>query len=128
MLVFCVFMVNDSVTLSLLIHWCWTMDELPTKRKLNPESVSPEANQTKKHQVGLSHHALYNPFLVRSAPTVLKKECALESKASQCDLCGIWEHAECEEISSKLYNNFNYVVSSVNVLYYCEKLTTTKQD
>jgi len=47
-----------------------------------------------------------------------KKEC---TSALQCDLCAIWVHAECEGISSELYDNFNSVVSSLNNLfYYCE--------
>ena len=47
--------------------------------------------------------------------------CTAESRAVQCDLCGIWVHAECEGIPSECYENFNTVFSKVhNISYYCE--------
>jgi len=47
--------------------------------------------------------------------------CSAENKAVQCDLCGIWAHAECEGIPSECYENFNSVFSKVhNISYYCE--------
>ena len=63
------------------------MDEWPTKRKLNPESVSPEANQAKKHQVGLLPDTFIQSLPGEVCPHC-KKECTLESKALHCDLCG----------------------------------------
>ena len=49
------------------------------------------------------------------------ENCVSESKAIQCDLCGVWAHAECEGISVELYDKFNAVCANVNnVSYYCE--------
>ena len=75
--------------------------------------MSPEVNQAKKHQVGILPDAFIHSLLGEICPHC-KKECTLESKALQCDFCGIWVHAECEGISSELYDNFNHVLSSVN--------------
>jgi len=44
-----------------------------------------------------------------------------DSKAVQCDLCGSWIHAVCENISDDVYDSMNAVLGSVNnFVYYCE--------
>ena len=87
----------------------------PVKRKLNPESVSPEA-----HQAKVVFPKNRTDTFIQSLPggkcPHCKKECTSENKALQCDLCGICAHAEYEGISSDLYNNFNSVVCSLNNL------------
>ena len=79
------------------------------KRKLSPESVSPETNQAKKYQ-GDSSPVSRNDALA-SLPGVrcphCSETCLSESNAVQCDLCGIWAHAECEGISNELYGKFS---------------------
>ena len=47
--------------------------------------------------------------------------CNAENKAVQCDLCGIWVHAECKGIPSECYDNFYSLFSKIhNISYYCE--------
>jgi len=61
------------------------MNDGSNKRKLNPESVSPEAHQTKKRQGGSSPNSQAADELVKSLPGEVcdhcKKECTSESKA-----------------------------------------------
>ena len=98
--------------------------EGPIKRKLQPDSVSPEANQAKKYQ-GSSTPEVRRDTIVKSLLGDVcphcSKECCSESKAVQCDLCGTWAHACCEGISNDLYDKFNVLCAKVsNISYYCE--------
>jgi len=93
------------------------------KRKLSGDSVSPETNQAKKHQGDLS--PVNSGDVLASLPGAqcphCSEPCLPESKAIQCDLCGIWVHAECESISNELYDKFSDVCASINNLsYFCE--------
>ena len=99
------------------------MAEGANKRKLNSESLSPEVNQAKKHQAGSSPENRRERFesLPGERCPHCSENCVSESKAVQCDLCGVWAHAECEGISVELYDKFNAVCANVNnVSYYCE--------
>ena len=99
------------------------MAEGANKRKLNSESLSPEVNQAKKHQAGSSPENRSERFesLPGERCPHCSENCVSESKAVQCDLCGVWAHAECEGISVELYDKFNAVCANVNnVSYYCE--------
>ena len=94
-----------------------------SKRKLNVDSVSPEANQAKKHQGGSPPINGGDAFasLPGAQCPHCGEACLSESKAVQCDLCGIWVHAVCEGISNELYDKFNDVCANVSSLsYYCE--------
>jgi len=87
-----------------------------TKRKLNPESVSPEANLAKKHH-GSDDFANFPGARCPHCSEV----CVSDSKAVQCDLCGVWAHAVCEGISIESYDRFNDVCANVSgISYYCE--------
>ena len=93
------------------------------KRKLSPGSVSPETNQAKKYQ-GDSSPVNRNDVLA-SLPGArcphCSEACLSESNAVQCDLCGIWAHAECEGISNELYDKLSDVCANINNLsYFCE--------
>ena len=55
-------------------------------------------------------------------------ELGADSKAIQCDLCGSWIHAACENISDEVYGNMNVVLGSVNnLVYYCETNNCTSR-
>ena len=43
-----------------------------------------------------------------------EEELGADSKAVQCDLCGSWIHAVCENISGDVYDSMNTVLGSVN--------------
>ena len=47
-------------------------------------------------------HILYMIPSWRDDVPHCKEECTSESKALQCDLCGIWAHAECEGIQWRI--------------------------
>ena len=99
------------------------MSEGAYKRKLNSESLSPEANQAKKYQVGSSPENRSECFesLPGDRCPHCSENCLSESKAVQYDLCGVWAHAKCDGISVVLYDKFNAVCANVtNVSYYCE--------
>ena len=53
-----------------------------------------------------------------TVPSVAQKVVAKQGQAVQCDLCGVWVHAECDGISADQYK---LLVSSVeNIAYLCK--------
>jgi len=79
------------------------------KRPRGANSVSPDKRET-----------LTKSLPGENCPHCLKA-CSTENQAIQCDLCGIWAHAECEGIPSECYDSFNSVFGKVhNISYYCE--------
>ena len=80
---------------------------------------------TKRTGVGNDTSPDKRDLLIKSLPGEncphCSEVCSAENRAIQCDLCGIWAHAECEGIPSECYDNFNSVFSKVhNISYYCE--------
>ena len=119
------------------------MAEGTSKRTLDQVSLSPDANQSKKHQGGGSPEnggdsAVRNHSgdvsLSDKLSAVNKiavdmcghcnKTCDAEGvkgEALQCDLCEGWFHASCESISSKHYKSFSSLAKSIpNMVYYCK--------
>ena len=87
------------------------MDEVTNKRKFNAESVSPEANQAKKYQGDVSLENRSDAFasLPGDHCPYCEKVCLPESRSIQCDLCGVWVHALCVNISAGLYGKLTVV-------------------
>ena len=119
------------------------MAEGTNKRTLDKASLSPDANQTKKHQSGGSPENRADPSIQSHSGDVscsdklsvinklavdvcghCNKTCDADGargEAVQCDLCEGWVHASCENISSKLYKSFSSLAKSIpNMVYYCK--------
>ena len=47
------------------------------------------------------------------------KKCTINDEAIRCELCSTWVQASCENLSHKQYNSLSQIVSSANVVYYC---------
>jgi len=92
------------------------------KCKLPTSSESPEAHQAKKHQ-GAGEQP-QPPNLLGDCCGYCNKKCTTRGKTSeaiQCDLCCVWVHAHCEDISRDQYKNLNQLLSDIsNVAYYCK--------
>ena len=109
------------------------------KRTMDEASLSPDANQSKKHQGSGSPEDGENSS-VQNSPSLSEKlsivnkisvdmcgccnqPCdgdGVAGQALQCDLCECWFHAVCENIGNKQYKSLSSLAKFVpNMLYYC---------
>ena len=47
------------------------------------------------------------------------KKCTTKGESIQCDLCGLWVHASCEDISKDQYKAIKTLSALDNIVYYC---------
>ena len=47
------------------------------------------------------------------------KKCTTKGESIQCDLCGLWAHASCEDISKDQYKAIKTLSALDNIVYYC---------
>jgi len=76
----------------------------------------PPAEKRPRNGLSVSPQKRAEPLLDVAGGCRLKcnGELGPDSKAIQCDLCGSWIRAGCENISDEVYDNINAVLGSVN--------------
>ena len=47
------------------------------------------------------------------------KKCSSEGESIQCELCGLWAHASCENVTREQYKAIKSLSTLNNLVYYC---------
>jgi len=109
-----------------LEHWkraASNTEEDSTSISLTAAAPAEKGPRNSKRSLSISTEKRGKPLSTLTGGCCIKyeEEPTADSKAVQCDLCGLWIQAVCENTSDDVYDSMNAVLVSVNnFAYYCE--------